>query len=81
MILGGVRVHPGKGDHAAQVLPAGCGECHSAPFVVHERGATRCGCLRGQALRQMDQRRVGRPEGERRQPRPVVYRSPLPETQ
>ena len=70
-----------KGDGASQVLPAGCDKCRGAPFVVNERGAGRCACPRGQALRQMDQRRGERPQGAPRQPRPVVYRSPLPETQ
>lgn len=71
----------GKGDRASQVLPAGCDTCCGAPFVVYDRGAGRCGCPRGQALRQMDQRRGERPQGARRALRPVVYRSPLPETQ
>lgn len=72
---------PGKGDRASQVLPAGCSRCNGAPFVVHDRGAARCTCPRGRALHQMDQGRVERPQGEVRQPRPVAYRSPLPETQ
>lgn len=48
---------PGKGDPASQVLPAGCGECRGEPWVIGDRGATRCACPRGQALKTMDQGR------------------------
>jgi hypothetical protein len=71
----------GKGERTAQGLPAGCSRCNGAPFVIHDRGAGRCACPRGQALRQMDQHRGKRPQGELPAPRPVVYRSPLPDTQ
>ena len=72
----------GKGERTSQVLPAGCDTCRGAPFVVGVHGAGRCACLRGQALRQIDQRREAQgPQGSLRQTRPVVYRSPLPDTQ
>ena len=72
----------GKGERTSPALPAGCDTCRGAPFVVGVHGAARCACERGQALRLLDQRRGGRPQGElrqRQQPRPVVYRSPLPD--
>ena len=71
----------GKGERTSPALPAGCDTCRGAPFVVHDRGATRCACPRGQALRQIDQLREVGPQGEPPAPRPVVYRSPLPDTQ
>ena len=70
-----------KGDHASQVLPAGCDVCGGAPFVVGPDGAKRCACQRGKALREMDRLRASAPRGSPAIPRPVVYRSPLPETQ
>jgi hypothetical protein len=76
-----MRPGPGKGDRASQVLPAGCDICRGEPFMVDERGATRCTCPRGQALRQMERGRAAVPQGSPATPRPVVYRSPLPETQ
>ena len=72
----------GKGERTSPALPAGCDTCRGAPFVMHERGAGRCTCLRGEALRQFDQHRLQQPQRElrqRQQPRPVVYRSPLPD--
>ena len=51
-----IRASPG--------LPAGCEDCAGAPFVITEAGGRRCSCLRGQALRQMDQRRAGEAQGE-----------------
>ncbi len=45
---------------ASQGLPAGCERCHGGdPFVEGSGGLwVRCGCARGRALRQMDQRRA-----------------------
>lgn len=39
-------------------LPAGCDRCDGAWFVVTDQGAARCTCARGQALLQMDRRRL-----------------------
>ncbi len=74
---------------AAQVwngpaLPDGCELCGGGPLVVREypggyTGGARCTCPRGQALLQLDQCRVERPQRE--QLRPVIRRSPLPDTQ
>jgi hypothetical protein len=41
---------------ASQVLPAGCDVCQGEPWVVNDRGAARCVCARGQALREMGRR-------------------------
>jgi hypothetical protein len=47
---------------ASDSLPAGCDVCRGEPWVVVERGARRCTCTRGQALRAKDAQR----EEERR---------------
>jgi hypothetical protein len=38
-------------------LPVGCDVCHGDVWVIGNRGAARCTCPRGQALRQMDRQR------------------------
>ncbi len=38
-------------------LPAGCGTCHAELWVITDRGAMRCTCARGQALRAKDRER------------------------
>jgi hypothetical protein len=35
-------------------LPKGCEICSGQPFVVTDRGAQRCGCARGEALKAME---------------------------
>jgi hypothetical protein len=40
-------------------LPDGCNLCNGEPYVVvEERGAARCTCARGEALRQLDRARI-----------------------
>lgn len=48
----------------SDALPAGCEICNGEYWVIGERGADRCTCPRGQALRQMEQRRALEPQGE-----------------
>jgi hypothetical protein len=42
----------------AATLPEGCRTCNSRPWIVTNRGAGRCACERGRALREMDRKRA-----------------------
>jgi hypothetical protein len=48
----------------ADSLPEGCRICNGQPWITTERGATRCVCARGIALRHIDRKRAE--EGRRK---------------